>query len=211
MKTAVLPLRRTQLTRIFTAAMIALLAVFAAATAANAPDELIGSTPASGSTVKQSPKQIVLNFSGELQTLEGAETTVVVITDEADKKIDNDFTVKGRNVTIVPATELVSGDYTVASRVISSDGHPIEKSIRFTVDTGDAATAPSETATASPQATQGTSAAPSDSSAAPSNSADEQAGTAAGISPVVWIVAGIAILGAAVAVLVNWSRRNNTK
>lgn len=206
MNSFAIPRQRTLLTRLFAAAMISLLALFTIGTAAHAHDELIGSTPESGTTLTENPKEIVLNFSGELQTLADDGGTVVVISNQAGDEIGNDFEVKGRDVHITPATELVSGEYTVASRVISSDGHPIEKAISFTVESGENSAAPIESAAPETVSADESTAAPAEEPA----QADETAATG-GISPVLWIVIGVAIAGTAIAVLVNFTRRNNTR
>lgn len=206
MNSFAIPRQRTLLTRLFAAAMISLLALFTIGTAAHAHDELIGSTPEAGTTLTESPKEIVLNFSGELQTLADDGGTVVVISNQAGDEIGNDFEVKGRDVHITPATELVSGEYTVASRVISSDGHPIEKAISFTVESGENSAAPIESAAPETVSADESTAAPAEEPAP----ADETAATG-GISPVLWIVIGVAIAGTAIAVLVNFTRRNNTR
>lgn len=200
------PRQSTGMMRILTAAVIALLAVFTVSSTAHAHDDLIGSTPVSGSTVAEIPQEIILNFSGQLQTLAGDGGTVVVITDAAGTVIPNEFVVQGRDVIVTPDAGLSSGEYSVASRVISSDGHPIEKSISFTVDAGEPAAEPIESAAPETVSADESTAAPAEESAP----ADETAATG-GISPVLWIVIGVAIAGTAIAVLVNFTRRNNTK
>lgn len=200
MNSIALPRQRTAWTRLWIAGVIALFALLCGTTAANAHDDLIGSTPESGSTVTEAPSQIVLNYSGQLQTLADDGGTVVVITNTAGEQIPNEFEVTGREVTITPGSELTNGEYTVASRVISSDGHPVEKSISFTVDTGEEASEPTQTAPAE--------ASPSD--AEPQNPVEELSADG-GPNTVLWIVLGVVAAGAAIAVLVNFARRNNTK
>src|SRR5699024_10407054 len=101
--------------------------------AANAHDYLTGSSPENGASVKSSPKDITMTFSAELQQLSGTDSTVVALS-QAGKKIPTTASTKGTTVTVVPDAELASGEYTLAVRVISSDGHPVEDSISFTVD-----------------------------------------------------------------------------
>lgn len=195
---------RTTSLRLLIAAVLALSAIFVSGTAATAHDDLIGSTPESGSTVTEIPSEIVLNYSGELQTLADGGGTVVVITDGQGEQIPNEFEITGRDVIVTPTTELSNGDYTVASRVISSDGHPVEKSISFTVAAENAVAEEDETAAA--EATE----AQNEPSAEPSDAteSDTESGTT---NTVLWIVLGVVAAGAAVAVLVNFMRRNNTK
>lgn len=192
---------RTLLARLSAAILIALVAVFSSVSAASAHDELISSDPAAGSTVTKSPEKIELDFSGELQQLAGADTSVVALSAEDGTKLASEVTTKGKNVTVVPEKKLASGTYKLVYRVVSSDGHPIEESFNFTVKLPAAASAtPNDSVTNAP---------------APSAPADETNETnepiqqlGSQISPVIWVIVGIAILGAAIAVLVKFTRQN---
>lgn len=189
---------RTLLTRLAAAILVALVAVFCSISAASAHDELISSKPAAGSTVTKSPEKIELNFSGELQQLAGADTSVVALSAEDGSKLASDVTTKGKNVTVVPEKKLASGTYKLVYRVVSSDGHPIEESLNFTVKLPVAANAtPSDSVTNAP--------APS-AQAEQNDEPIQQFGSQ--ISPVIWVIVGIAILGAAIAVLVKFTRQN---
>jgi len=189
---------RTLLTRLSAAILIALVAVFTSVSAASAHDELISSDPAAGSTMTKSPEKIELNFSGELQQLAGAETSVVALSAEDGTKLASEVTTKGKNVTVVPEKKLASGTYKLVYRVVSSDGHPIEESFNFTVKLPVAASAtPNDSVTNAP--------APS-APAEQNNEPVQQLGSQ--ISPVIWVIVGIAILGAAIAVLVKFTRQN---
>ncbi|HAY42569.1 MAG TPA: hypothetical protein DCY59_03020, partial [Micrococcaceae bacterium] len=184
---------RTLLTRLSAAILLALVAVFSTVSAASAHDELISSNPAAGSTMTKSPEQIELNFSGELQQLAGAETSVVALSAEDGTKLASEVSTKGKTVTVVPEKELASGTYKLVYRVVSSDGHPIEESFNFTVKLPVAASVtPSEPAPSAP--------------AEQNNEPMQQLGSQ--ISPVIWVIVGIAILGAAIAVLVKFTRQN---
>lgn len=191
---------RKNLSRMIAGATVAMLAAFGTIGAANAHDYLTGSSPENGASVKSSPKDITMTFSAELQQLSGTDSTVVALS-QAGKKIPTTASTKGTTVTVVPDAELASGEYTLAVRVISSDGHPVEDSISFTVDVpaSAAASAPvSQTAAASPSADEPT--------VQPVQPVQD---LGAGMNPVVWIIAGVVVLGGVIAVLVKFMR--NTK
>lgn len=191
---------RKKLSRMIAGAAVAMLAAFGTVGAANAHDYLTGSSPENGASVKSSPKDITMTFSAELQQLSGTDSTVVALS-QAGKKIPTTASTKGTTVTVVPDAELASGEYTLAVRVISSDGHPVEDSISFTVEVpaSAAASAPvSQTAAASPSADEPT--------VQPVQPVQD---LGAGMNPVVWIIAGVVVLGGVIAVLVKFMR--NTK
>lgn len=191
---------RKNLSRMIAGAAVAMLAAFGTVGAANAHDYLTGSSPENGESVKSSPKDITMTFSAELQQLSGTDSTVVALS-QAGKKIPTTASTKGTTVTVVPDAELASGEYTLAVRVISSDGHPVEDSISFTVEVpaSAAASAPvSQTAAASPSADEPT--------VQPVQPVQD---LGAGMNPVVWIIAGVVVLGGVIAVLVKFMR--NTK
>ena len=190
---------RKNLSRMIAGAAVAMLAAFGTVGAANAHDYLTGSSPENGASVKSSPKDITMTFSAELQQLSGTDSTVVALS-QAGKKIPTTASTKGTTVTVVPDAELASGEYTLAVRVISSDGHPVEDSISFTVEVpaSAAASAPvSQTAAASPSADEPT--------VQPVQPVQD---LGAGMNPVVWIIAGVVVLGGVIAVLVKFMRNN---
>lgn len=191
---------RNNISRLIAGAAVALLAALGTVGAANAHDFLTGSSPENGANVKSSPKEITMTFSAELQQLSGTDSTVVALS-QAGKKVATTASTKGTTVTVVPDAELASGEYTLAVRVISSDGHPVEDSINFTVDAPASAVpsaTASESAPASPSADQPT--------VQPVQPVQD---LGAGMNPVVWIIAGVVVLGGVIAVLVNFMR--NTK
>ncbi|WP_404286614.1 copper resistance protein CopC [Glutamicibacter arilaitensis] len=198
MKTIDIHASHTHLARLSAAILVALLAVFGSVSAASAHDQLISSDPASGSTVTEAPEKIILEFSGKLQQLAGAQTSVVALSTEDGTKIASEATTKGTDVTVVPETKLSSGTYKLAYRVASSDGHPIEDSISFTVNVAEEA---SESANA-PASNAPVDSEPADQQQQPIQELGSQ------VSPIIWVVLGLAILGAAIAVLMKFTRQN---
>ena len=114
----------------------ALFAVVALALApvALAHADLVGTSPSDGSTVAEAPSSIVLEFNEEpLATM-----IDVVITDADGNVVAMDAAeASGTQVSIPWPGSLGAGDYTVAYRVVSADGHPITGTFGFTF-TGDA-------------------------------------------------------------------------
>lgn len=195
MKSLAIQHSRVLFTRLSVAILVALVAVFCSISAASAHDELISSDPAAGATVTKSPEKIELDFSGELQQLAGAQTSVVALSAEDGTKIASEVTTKGKTVTVVPESKLASGTYKLVYRVVSSDGHPISDSINFTVKLPAAAASESATSAPAPKA-----------SAESTNEPIQQLGSQ--VSPIIWVIVGVAILGAALAVLVKFTRQN---
>ncbi|WP_313810977.1 copper resistance protein CopC [Glutamicibacter sp.] len=193
---------RTMTQRMIAGASIALLASFSAV-AANAHDVLTGSNPENGATVKTAPKELTMTFSAELQKLPGADSTVAALSVDG-QKLDTTATTKGNTVTVVPEDKLANGDYTLAVRVISSDGHPVEESIAFTVDAPKASASASPSASPSPTASASASDAPA--AETPANQPVQEMGS--GVSPMLWIIIGVVVAGGLVAVLVNFARNN---
>lgn len=200
MKSMTLP--KTTLTRLSAVILLAILALFTSITAASAHDELVSSTPKDGATLKEAPEKLTLEFSGELQTMTGVESTKVVLKQDG-KEIETTAATKGKVVTVTPAKELEAGDYDLAFRVVSSDGHPVENKLAFTIEsakpTPSMVNAPSESAQPSETAQA------SDSTEASQNPV-QAAGSS--MSPVLWVVIGVVILGGVIAVLAKFMRNN---
>lgn len=137
-----------------------LLSLGAVAAPASAHDQLISSNPADGETLTTAPAEIVLTYNNEVAQI-GAE---VQITDPENTVVTEIPTISGTSVTVPLWEDTVAGAYSVAWRVTSSDGHPIDGEFSFTLDlpapesptaepTTEAA-APPESATESESATE---------------------------------------------------------
>lgn len=125
------------------AAIIAALFVLATAAPALAHDALKNSDPAKGATV-EALDEVKLEFTGDVRM------PFVIVRGAGDVqhqagKPDLD----GPVVTQKLKGELSDGAYVIAFRVVSSDGHPIDGEIPFTVK----GATPSQSPTASPEAT----------------------------------------------------------
>lgn len=102
-----------------------------------AHDAVVGGNPVDGSTIHQSPKEIVLEFSGEPK--EGFNT--IAITDQNGAVVHRgEPRIDGRNLILdLPADlSLQPGDYTIGFQITSSDGHATRGKTSFSL-VGDAA------------------------------------------------------------------------
>lgn len=156
--------RRRALVVLLAAALAPVLGV-AVAQPASAHDRLLSSDPADGATVDEAPGAITLVFSADVLAA-GAQVAVTT----PDGTVAAEVAVDGDEAVAALPDDLPGGDWDVAWRVVSSDGHPIEGDLAFTV----AAASPSPSASLS-----GTTATPS-ASPTPSPTASWDATASAG-------------------------------
>ena len=154
-------------------------------------------SPPDGTTVSTPPSVVVLTFS------EGVSSTFAVVQvrgPRGESVSQGRPQVQGAVVTQPLAASLAAGRYTVAYRVVSSDGHPVSDTTSFSIAAGTgSSTTPSTLPTSAPT-TAATSVPPSD-------------GTTMGPPTDVFdsshipgfVVVGLLVLGAVVLVL--WKRR----
>lgn len=178
------------------AALLTALGLLVAPQIANAHDVLTDSTPEVDSTVETTPEEIRLQFSGQPLTGEGLTNLIRVTDAEGNQWQDGEVAVEGYDLAIPVCDGLPQGDYTVAYRVVYSDGHTGEESFSFTnadpnapetgtpADCGEAAAGATEEATSS------------DNDPEPTSNADEVAdeNSAESIPAWVWIAGGIGVL-----------------
>jgi methionine-rich copper-binding protein CopC len=185
--------------RLYPALLLSLLTVLGAlvglvAPPAGAHDRLVSSDPADGVVLDAPPASVTLQFSGEVLPT-GAQ---VVLTDASGADVGAGAPqVAGTAVTAALPADLAAGAYTVAWRVVSSDGHPIEGTLGFTLAGG---AAPSPT-TPTPTPTLTTDASPSaaatDPAAATPSAAAAAAPHAGHGATGTWVVVGLLVLLAA--------------
>ncbi|MGW4498730.1 copper resistance CopC family protein [Micromonospora sp. NPDC004336] len=156
-------------------AVVALLLVPAAPAAAH--NTLRSASPAAESRLTAAPTQVTLTF---MQRLDPAFTTIA-LTDAARERVPTgEPVVTGTTGTVTIDRPLANGAYTVAYRVVSADGHPVQGSYRFTVadPAGDAGPAADAQRSATPASAAPAPGAPD--SAAPAAGAPDSAAPAAG-------------------------------
>lgn len=122
--------RRRTVAGLAAAALGVLVAVPVPATPAAAHNTLRTADPARDARLTTAPRAITLAFT---EPLKPAFTTVI-LADQAGQPIPaGELTVVGATATLPVDGPLANGGYTVAYRVVSADGHPVQGSYRFTV------------------------------------------------------------------------------
>jgi len=192
---------RAHLIKGWIVAILATLAVALVAVPARAHAELQSSDPADGASLATAPAQITLTF-GEKLLAEGNAVTLTEVETGAALEV-GPVEVTGDTVSVGWPESSPAGELRADYRVVSTDGHPVEGSITFTVEE---AAGPSAAAVAVPVAdsaspTTDTGSEPaepsSDPPAAPSATPQE---TDDGGGVLIWIVGlGLAILLGALA------------
>ncbi|MFI6239493.1 copper resistance protein CopC [Micromonospora sp. NPDC050795] len=133
------PPSRPAAVRLGAAVLAVLVAVLIPASPAWAHNSLRTATPARDATLPSAPTEVTLEF---MQRLDPAFTTIV-LTDAAKRKLPTgEPVVTGAKSTIQVTDTLPNGTYTVAYRVVSVDGHPVQGSYPFTVADPSASAAP---------------------------------------------------------------------
>ena len=156
----------------------------AGALPAAAHAELVSSTPASGGTVQQLPGAVTLTFSEPVRTPAFVEVTGPSGSDIAR----GDVRVRDADLTQPVERSTESGQYAMAYRVTSADGHAISGTVRFTLAAPTADTEPTR------------SAAPQPAPSPPAQSQPPDTGGGLGTAQLVLLVAALAIGLAALAV-----------
>jgi len=119
-------------------------------TAAYAHDSLIDSTPGDGEALQEAPSEVELVFSGNIGT---DFAQVSVMSADGTDHADGEPVIEGDTLT-QPVSDMAEGEYEVGFRIVSSDGHPVEDSLTFSVES--AAGGGDETPEATDQAQSGT-------------------------------------------------------
>ncbi len=187
-------------------ALLALVGLLTVAPAAHAHDMLIGSEPAEGAVLEESPSAVVLTFNN---TPLDVGSAITVVDAQGAPLAEGEGTVDGTDVVLELDTALPAGELEVQWRVASSDGHPIEGVIPFTVE---APTEPQTTAAEEPAAATepGTTEPVTTADAAPATTDptdDVATGGLAGLPTALKVAIGVAVLGAVVGLVVLVARR----
>ncbi|WP_308042593.1 copper resistance protein CopC [Micromonospora sp. PLK6-60] len=121
--------------------------MFPAAPAA-AHNSFTGSTPAKGARVTTAPAQVELRFLAKVN----ADNTTITVTGPGDAPAAGGPPRFAGSRVLVPLAAGPAGEYVVAYRVGSADGHPIKGEVRFTVTRGTTPAATPQLAPSSPAA-----------------------------------------------------------
>ncbi|MEV6040992.1 copper resistance protein CopC [Nonomuraea sp. NPDC052116] len=194
----------TFLRRALVPAVGAVLVLLLTSPAALAHDRLKASNPADRAKLK-SLETIELEFTSHMQL------PTIVLDGPGGKPVSLDKPrVQGNKVFARPSGTLPEGRYRIAWRVVSSDGHPIQGELAFTITAPDPSPSSSEE-TSTPASSPGTpesSPEPQPASAQPSSSSPVAATRADGMSGLPgWLWAAVAVVLAGGAAVVLAARR----
>ncbi len=173
-------------------ALVAAITIWLPATPAFAHAAFTGSTPSDGESLASPPDQIRLEFN-ETVDERFVETA---LTGPDGQPVDIGETTVEAGAVAFTADITAPGDYTIGYRIVSTDGHPVEGEIAFTVTAVPEATTPSDvpaTPSPAPAATE-------------SSDESDESGTASWV-PTAAILAVLAAVAAAA--LIRPSRRRS--
>ncbi|SCF25001.1 hypothetical protein GA0074695_4787 [Micromonospora viridifaciens] len=194
-------IRRLSCAGVVAAVLAAVAVLLAPASPAAAHNSLQAANPAKNARLAAPPAQITLKF---LQKLDPAFTTIVLNDADQRKVPTSEPAVTGTTGTVTISQPLANGSYTVAYRVVSADGHPVQGSYSFTVADPAASAAPTASAApdvaASAAADQGSASPASASPAASSRRSD-------GADPMLLVAGGVAVVAVVAGVVVLRRRR----
>ena len=196
--------RRRQPLRIGVVAVLAALAAVGFAGPAAAHDVLISSDPADGSTVQVPPRTVTLTFD---QPVQDFEPVVTVTGPDGQSYQSGSPTVDSTVVTNAVSPLTAAGEYAIAYRVVSADGHPVtgEVKFQFTGAPAPAASSAASTPTGPSSAASGGTSSVGQSSTVPvSTAAVAPTSSSSGLSGWVWAalaLAAVLIIAAVVVVL----------
>lgn len=192
-----------------------LLTPLAAASLALAPsspalahDVLTGSDPENGASLDTVPEEVVLTFNNSPLESDSGNAIVVTGPDEETTYEEGELAFDGTEVSVALAPLDQAGEYTIAYRVVSSDGHPIQDTLTFSVTEEAIAAAAPEPEPEEDEAVEEVAEEPAAEEAVDETAAEEDEG---GLSPVaLGVVAVVAIAAIAAVVLVAVRMRRST-
>lgn len=98
-----------------------------------AHDSLVSSSPEADEVLEESPEEVTLEFSGGGLTTGESIANVIAVSDDSGENWEGETEIEGATMWTELPEELPEGDYTVAYRVVYSDGHAEEQSFGFEV------------------------------------------------------------------------------
>lgn len=189
------------LSRLIVLVLLMLAAGVGLAGPASAHNVLTSSDPTDGSTLQTAPSTVRLTFD---QPVQNFEPVVTVIGPDGQRyesgSPEVDSTVVTAGVNALP----VAGAYTIAYRIVSADGHPVQGEIKFELADGAVAQSAPVGSSAGVQLSAATPAASSATTAPASTStaAVAPAASSSGLSGWVWAAIAVAAILVAAAIVV---------
>ena len=105
---------------------------FASTPQASAHVEIVSSFPEQFSNVNPIPTQVWIEFSGNLQTLDGQAVNSLEVIDSTGIAVNyDDAVISGGRITTKISGQSAPGAFTVKYRVVGDDGHVIEGDYTF--------------------------------------------------------------------------------
>ena len=105
---------------------------FASTPQASAHVEIVSSFPEQFSNVNPIPTQVWIEFSGDLQTLDGQAVNSLEVIDSTGIAVNyEDAIISGGRITTKISGQSAPGAFTVKYRVVGDDGHVIEGDYTF--------------------------------------------------------------------------------
>jgi hypothetical protein len=180
------------LARVAVAVGLVVVSALAWAGPAGAHASQTGSTPKAGAVLQVPPETVTVEFDSPLMEIGAA---IVVRTAEGVTVSAPQPTIRRSSITVDVQPDAPPGDYTVAYRVVSKDGHTVTSTFEYTV-AGEPASAEPSTSTSSEPA--GSPASTSSAPAASTLAVTEQATTSVPVPAIVGIgLLVVALVGAA--------------
>ncbi|ACZ23568.1 uncharacterized protein, copper resistance protein CopC-like protein [Sanguibacter keddieii DSM 10542] len=131
--------RRRTAPRALLVGLLSAVALVLGGTTASAHDTVLGTAPGDGETLTTAPTQVSVELSAVPQAI---GSRMLVTSSDGTVLFDGEPTIADR-VASVELPAVANDGYTVAWRLVSSDGHPIDGTFGFVVD-DPAAVAPTE-------------------------------------------------------------------
>ncbi|AUI52874.1 copper resistance CopC family protein [Arthrobacter crystallopoietes] len=192
---------------VFAFLLAAALVLLQPASGAFAHDDLLGSNPADGDTVEQMPGDIVLRYSANVV---GLGSTVLIQDAEGNDWTDGETRIVDDAMIQEVRSGAPAGEYTVLWRAVSSDSHPIEGTLTFTVaGPAESQAAPENTPAASPSAAPAPAAATN--SAAPSTDTPGESQPAGAGSDAAGVLIGAAVVLVLIVAVIAFVVRRKAK
>ena len=120
---------------------LALLLIFFPLSPSYSHSSLVSASPSSGSVLVDFPMEIVLDFNEELLVIGQDDPNSIEVFDAAGELVSGDSKVSGARISAGLSIN-GNGSYSVKYRVVSKDGHVIEDSYDFQVQSPIAIPAP---------------------------------------------------------------------
>ncbi len=195
-------------TRAMLVLAVALLIAIGAAGPAAAHAVLIGSDPADGAVLPVAPSVVTLTFDDAVKNF---EPILTVTGPDGNQYQTGAATVDGAKLSTTVGPLPVAGDYAIAYRVVSNDGHPVQGQIHFALaPSGVTGSASPPATTAGPINTSPINTSPINTTSAPtvSTGSDPAESSSSGSSVWPWLLAVVAVAVAGAAVVVVRRRRS---